>query len=442
LRLSPADVVQLPLAAALFDRDGVLVAHTPEWNGARAAVSYVTGGGTLRVATEGADAGIDELCSDLVAQLRAATPGLLGGDRLAVEMLTAGLALVLARAVPEPGAGDTHSRFATYLEEGVRRSVAEVRLAVVDESREARVPAPAAVALATVQLVRNAAVHRQARDVRVCVQPGPTISVEWKDASARHSMPTSRRSDRRERWGAGYARLLADALGWVVTAPASSGDGVVASTIGGGVPRLSLPVAHVVHGVVQRATRAWDEETALPPGSPLDAQTTLAVSAAGERPGEIGTFDVFKSRAVSDGAWLAIPPEAGLLRVQDMVRGLAHENALLAAPEPFATRIRAIAMLLTTIALREPLPLVSPATWARDLPAACTALRVPLPGDLGANRLRFPEPSIVAYLLETLGGTLQERADGIVCIAVRPNGSASPIPRLLGAADGLLPLGG
>jgi hypothetical protein len=448
LRLSARDVADLPLACALFDRTGALVQATPEWLGfSLGALTYEAGMGKLVVAPDGCSPDVDGLVTELIGEVAQAATKLASEDRLVVEMLAASLAVVAGRA-PGMGSGTVEDLLA-YVSEGVRRTVSAAHLDVVVEC-QVEVTAPAALALGLVQLARNAVGHAGVDRLTLRVGRGPTFRVEWDDAGGGGAgITTSRRPDQRPRWGLGYTRLLADALGGVVTAPAAVGPGRVGTSIGLGSPRLSAPLAAAVRGQVERATRAWDEETGLPPGSPLDRRVLAAVAAAVASPGQIGYADILRARALGSRTWLAVAPQSSTGRARDVLRGLQHENALLAAPEPRATRIFGIASALSC-ALEGELPDPVPASiWERDFPPACAALGLDPVPVIDPNRLRFPEPRVTAYLLAELEGEVAEDAgtgaggplaDPRLRLRPGPQRQGHPLVRLLGGHGGMLTL--
>lgn len=438
MRLSAGDVASLPLACALFDRRGQLLHATPEWQGySLGALTYDAGVGSLVVVPDGCSPDVDGLVTELIAEVAAAAPALPRAERMAVEMLSAALALVAGRGAATFAAG-TVDDVVDYVREGVRRTVPGARLEVEVETG-GDIASPPALALALVQLVRNAVTHAGAADIRLRVGRGPTFGVEWLDPeSAGAAVRTSRRPDQRARWGLGYARLLADALGGALTAPVARGNGYVATSIGLGTPRLSAPLATAVRGHVERATRAWDEETGLSPGSPLDARVQAAVTAAEATPGEIGYADIFRARAAESRTWLALAPPSSLGRARDVLRGMQHENALLSAPEPGATRIFALASALACAVSGEPPEAVPASTWQRDFAPACVALGVAPPA-VDPDRLRYPEPRLTAYLLAILDGRLVED-DPRLELAAGAGRTEHPLVRLLGGRDGTIVL--
>ncbi|MFN2465264.1 MAG: hypothetical protein ABR598_03250 [Candidatus Dormibacteria bacterium] len=438
MRLSPGDIAHLPLACALFDRQGRMLHAAPEWQGfSLGALTYHAGVGSLVIVPDGCSPDVDALVTELIAEVVAAGSTLRLPDRMAVDMLAAALATVAGRGATSGVAG-TVSEVVDYVQEGVRRTAPSVSLAV-DSTVEAEVATPAALALALVQLVRNASTHAGVASLRLRIGRGPTFTVEWDDASPGAArVATARRPDQRPRWGLGFARLLADSLGGVLTAPTARGDGVVATSIGLGVPRLSAPLAAAVRGKVERATRAWDEETGLTPGSVLDARVNAAVSAAAATPGQIGYADIIRARVTDGRTWLAVAPQSSLGRARDVLRGMQHENALLAAPEPHATRIYALASTLASAVSGGRIDEVAPSTWRRDIDAACAALQVS-PPRVDPDRLRYPEPRVTAYLLAALAGRVEESPSGLALI---PSAARAdhPLVRLLAGPDGIIPL--
>jgi hypothetical protein len=447
VRLSPSDIAALPFICALFSGNGTELGRSPEWRGfSLGAVTYQAGIGTLVVVADGGRPEVDALVVDLVAEIAEASATLQHRDRLAIQMLVTALALVAGRAPVGEASGSVEDVI-EYAREGIRRSVPGIE--VRSELRvTASVPCPPAVALGLVQLARNAALHSGAREVTLTVTRGPTFRVEWRAAGADGRVSTSRRPDQRPRWGLGFVRLLADALGGNVTAPAPIAPGIVASSIGLGSPRFSAPIAAVRDGRVERATRAWDEETGLPPGTEVDQRVGIAVQAALADPGHICYSDILRARCHGALVWVAVAPQSSLGRARDVLRGIQHENTLMTAPEPHATRIYAISTILASIVDGEPAPPVSLHIWTRDFPAACAALGIPSAHALDSDRLRYPDPRVAAFLVATLGGELLEgaaesgsTARTAAVLAPQRGPQSSPLLALLGRPDGLVPLG-
>ena len=428
MRLEPSEVPGLPLPAALVDGDGGTVAATPEWAGrCPGTLAYRAGAWHLLVAPDAPAPELDALMGRLLDELAAAA-AVLGGDAaLQATVLAAGLALVAGRpadADPPGTAGDVIALTAA----AVRARTQGLAVQVVGPLPAQAVPAPAAIALALVQLAVNARQHEAAERVLLRVGAGPTFAVEWSGAprpagavrSARHAL-------RRERWGWGYVLMVADALGGAALPPGPAGDGLTGACLGLGPARLGLPVACVRDGRVERASQAWEEEPGMPAlGEPVDGQLAALVAAAGGQPGLTVFQGEHRARLRRERTWVALAPESGSTRARDLLRGLHHERALWSAPEPHATRVSALTTLLQ-VAMGEPWPSVPPSVWAETLPAACAALGVALPERLDV--VAAPEPRAVALLLAEAGGRLVRRGDEVWLAGADPG---SPLLRALG----------
>ena len=105
-----------------------------------------------------------------------------------------------------------------------------------------------------------------------------------------------------------------------------------------------------------------------------------------------------------------LSPESDSARARDLLRGMAHEQALWSVHEPHATRVHALAALLAG-ALGEPLPAVPPSVWEEGLPEACAALGLEVPHCPDA--MIMPDPRLAAYLLAEAGGRLVTSGDEV-----------------------------
>jgi hypothetical protein len=227
---------------------------------------------------------------------------------------------------------------------------------------------PEAAALVLVQLAVNAERHDAATAVRLEVDR-TTFRVVSRHAGAAPLVTTARRRADRERWGLGFARIAADAIGGTVYPPRAIGDGCLAATLELGIRRLSLPLAAVSDRRILRATRAWDEETGLAPGSDAGARSKLAaiLAAAGSSPGEIVADAGFSARAGRRSVWVAVPPDESSVRAREVVTGLVHERALSDhLDEPARSTIGGLTLLLATL-LGEPMPRVPIVAWTRRM---------------------------------------------------------------------------
>lgn len=431
MRLEPQEAARLPLPAALVDPEGEVVTATPEWRGpAPGTVPYHAGYGHLLVAPDVPAPELDVLMGRLLEELEAAAAG--GGEAgRRTEVVRAGLALVAGRPLTGRGTAETVVELARA---AVRARTQGLELEVDAPPPPVTVPAPGAVALAIVQLAVNAWRHEGSSRVALRVDPVPTFWVEWPSTLAEPpAIRTHRHAARRRGWGWGYVQMVADALGAVALPPAPAGPGRRGAGLGLGSPCLTLPLACVRRGRVERSTPAWDEDPAMPHlGAPAGGLLGRLVADALAREGQVVYHDLYRARATGDRTWVALAPESGSNRARDLLHGLRHERALWEAPEPHASRVAALATLLE-VALGAPWPSVPPSVYAEVLPAACRALGTRCPEPLEVPAL--PEPRVVAYLLAELGGRLVQRGEGVFVVPA-PGTAASPLGRALRAGPG------
>ena len=446
MRLDPAEFPELPFPAALLGSAGELVAATPEWRGpGPGAVAYATGAGSLVVgAAEPTPPELDALMTALLDAIERALPALQGGAAMATAVLLAGLRLVAGRPV-DPGDTGTAADVLAYAAGGIAARVPALRVTARAPAEEVVVPAPATIALALVQLAANAAEHefsdaaatRRVDSVTLRVAAGPTFYVEWRsERPAGVVVATARHQERRQRWGWGYLRMAADALGGVAVPPGPTGEQREGACFSIGSRMLTVPLACFVSGALTRRTQTWEQEMAPPDQvvrNLLAADVDELLRDAVLAPGEIVRRGVLCGRRTGRQVWAALPPETGVHRVRDVLHGLDHERALWSAPEPHATRVHALTLALAS-AVGDPWPTFDAGAWAAAFPAACAALGVPAQRVDGATV--YPDPRVAAHLLAELGGRLRV-ADGIVVYSP-PAGAAAPILHALppvGEAD-------
>src|SRR6202051_1644613 len=163
VNLSLAEIAELPLAAALVDAAGAVIARTPEWDGpGPGAVSYPVRSVRLVVRTEPASAQCDELLSRLLDAIDSAARALTGIQAQRVRMLAGSLRLVAGR---EPGGWDTTDDVIDMARAGI---TARTGLSVEVAAEAARpVLGPEIAALVLVQLAVNAERHDAATAVRI-----------------------------------------------------------------------------------------------------------------------------------------------------------------------------------------------------------------------------------------------------------------------------------
>lgn len=412
MRLEPGEAHWLPLVAALVDLEGRLVAATPEWAGTGpGTVSYHTGHGHLLVAPDVPAAELDVLMDRLLVELRAAVHVLDGDAGRRATLLAAGLELVAGRPV-SAGRRRGVEEVLELAVAGIGARTQNLTVHVAGPLPRLAVPGAGAIALALVQLAVNAQDHEGARRVVLRVDPGPTFAVEWPAAQpAAAPVTTHRHRRRRARWGWGFVQMVADALGGVALPPGPVGPGTRGACVGLGALSLTLPLACVLEGRVERATQAWDQDPHVPAlGQPAEGTLARLVTAAAAARGRIAFHDLYRARVHGQRTWAALPPQGGSDRARDLLRGLHHERALWRAPEPYATRVSALATLLG-FTLGDPWPSVPPSVYAEALPAACASLGVSLPAAIDV--LALPPPRVVALLLAELGGGLVQRGEEV-----------------------------
>ncbi len=435
MNLGIAEIAELPLAAALVDSAGAIVARTPEWDGAGiGAVAYPVRNTRLVVRTLPASPDCDALLSRLLDAIDRAAADLRSTQAQRVRMLAGSLRLVAGRAA----AG--HGTTGDVLDLACAGITARTALSVAaGPGSNATVPAPEVVALVLVQLAVNAERHDAAEAVRLEVDR-TTFRVIWERAGSPLDVTTSRRRGERKRWGLGFARIAADAVGGTVYAPHANGDGTVAATFELGLRRLALPIAAIREGRVTRATRSWDEETTQLPGSTVDPGSRLEalLTAAARRPGSIVQDTGWSARAGSSATWVAVPPDDAAVRARDVVAGLTHERALSDhIDEPLRSTIGALALLLATV-LGDPMPRVPITAWRRRMTELAPAFGIEraIPSFDGVGAI---DPQVACLLAQSGAGFeidgdrlwLRVRAecrdDPAVRVLLRPGESRIPL---------------
>ncbi len=421
MNLTIGEVAELPLCAAMFDGDDMLT-HTPEWRDAVAgAVTYRVRQARLVVSAEEVDASCAEVVGALLEEIDRTARALPHRQALRVAMLAASLRVVAGR---EAGSAGTSRDVLEHACAGIAsRTAMAVALA---EERPFAVLSPAVAALVLVQLASNAERHDGATSVVLAAARG-AFSIAWRGSSSAASARSARRRADRPRWGLGFARTAADALGAVLHPPVDAPDGTRVGVLETGLSRLSLPLALLRGGAVHKATRAWDEETALLPGRtpPADHRATRCVAAAAAGPGAIVRVDGWWARSARGGTWVAIPPDGIVDRARDVLEGMVHERALWEdVPEPARSRIFALAAIVGSM-LGADLVRVPGATWNRRAPELARAFGVttPVPVFRGAGAV---DPRVALFLASELGTTLEADGDDLH-LRIRPDRRDHPL---------------
>lgn len=383
-------------------------------------------------------AGLEALMARLLAALEGALPELEAEAARRIRVLQAGLELVSGQPLSQHDTGTSEDVLA-LAESAVRMRAPDLTVKLQPERRPQVVPAPAKIALALVQLAVNAKQHefidaarrRRVTGVRLRVGRGPSFYVEWpsEDAGAAQ-VSTARHQRARPRWGWGYVRLAADALGGVALPPGLTVPGWEGACFSIGSRMLTLPLACYERGRLVRCTGSWEQETRFAHGASqhlLEESAAGVLEAARAAPGAIVYHDLFAARVSGERTWLALPPETGTNRVKDVLRGLDHERVLWAAPEPHATRVQALTLILARRAGQE-WPVFDASSWVQAFPAACQALGVDPPALTGATL--YPDGRVAAFLLAELGGRLRV-SQGTVVFDPPPQAATDPLLSVL-----------
>jgi hypothetical protein len=424
MRLDPAEIAELPFPAGLYDVSGALVASTPEWRGPMpGSVSFYAGAGHLVVgAGTPPSPELEALMTELLRAIRTALPAMEHAEALRTAVLLAGLELVSGRPLDERDVGTT-SDVLEYAAASIRTRAPSLSVEIVPEERPGPVPAPATVALVLVQFAANASRHeyadaastRRLESVRLRVASGPSFYLEWPtERPAGVAVRTARHQGLRARWGWGYVRMAADALGGLALPPGRTGAGMEGACLSIGSRMLTVPLACFEGGRLRRRTQSWEQETLHAQAeerSAIEHDLRGVLAGAEADPGAIVSTELLCARHTGRRTWAALPPEAGSHRVRDVLRGLDHERALWAAREPHATRVHALTVVLARAA-GDDWPTFDASTWASLFPVACEALGTPAPDVSGAAV--YPDPRVAAYLLAELGGELSVADDVVV----------------------------
>jgi len=431
VNLGLADLRALPLASALIDARGDVVVCTPEWRGAGpGSAAYPVRRSRLVVCVEPAAHSCAALLERLLYELDAAAVSTDAPRSLRLRMLAASLRLVAGRSVT--GEAGTSADVLQLAAAGIEARTA-LRLHV-ERGDPFAVRAPEAAALILVQLAVNAERH-EGVDAVTLAQGSSAVHVRWRGVARSANVTTARRHSERDRWGIGFARIAADAIGAVVHPPFADGHASTTATLELGVGRLALPLAAVRDGRVLRATRAWDEETGLHPGFDVstDVRAGVALRAAADAAGAVASSGGWSARLADGLIWIAIPPDDVADRARDVIDGLAHERALTdGVAEPRRARIGALGHLLGLV-LGRPIQRVSAPAWVRRMRELAGPFRLDMsiPDFAGVGAT---DPSVCALLAAEVGERFEVDGDAL-WLTVRPWAARDPLIAPLAGTD-------
>ncbi len=410
MRLTTDELPELPLPAAWMGDDGTLIAQTPEWTGGGAdSIQYRCGPLHLVAETGEHSPAIAELTALTLTELDAITAAAPSELTAVRRALCAALRLVM-------GAPDRTSRDVNDVLTTVVATASEENVTVTVDAKGA----PAAidggdtVAMVLKQLATNARKHDEAREIRLIADERGAFRLTWNGTGTTGAIATSRHPDHRERWGLGLVRLAADALGASVIPARPLGDGraeaVFAPDTAQG--RFTLPLAAISDtGVIERATRAWDEETGQTPGTRLrdDGLLQLWEMARGAS-GRCVERDTFVARAGHRRTWISLAPRSTREFARDLVAGVAHERALVGDGMD-GTRLVGVSAALNCL-LGEPAEMWLMDAFREALPAACTAFGVSGVAITGDGRAAPCAPLVAFLAAQGGGGRLELSEDG------------------------------
>jgi hypothetical protein len=423
VNLTVGELAELPLPAAVFD-GGDVIAQTPEWrDAAPGAVAYRAHRALLVVSTDATHPMCSPVVTRLLDEIDGTAATLPHRQALRVRMLAASLRVVAGRA------SSTMGTSIDVLEHACAGIASRTALTVAIERDDSfAVLDPAVAALVLVQFAANAERHDHAGSVSLHASE-QTFTACWEGSRSFAGARTARRRAERERWGLGFARIAADSIGATVYPPVE-GDAARSASLEVGLNRLALPLARIRDGTVEKATRAWDEETGLLPGVALaaDARATRCAAAAAATPGVIARVEGWSARTGRNGVWVAIPPDAVVDRARDVLDGMVHERALWdGVPEPAQSRIVALAGILAAM-LGADLVRVPGAAWNRRAPdiAAAFGLQMPVPHFPGAGAV---DPRVALLLATEFGEALEVAGDDLY-LRTAPDRRNDPLLRV------------
>jgi hypothetical protein len=405
MRLTQAEVEELPLPAALVDSSGNQIGRTPEWRcGGIGTVQYRLGPYQLFVETEASRPAVALLSARLLDEMDAAVAGATGHTHTRRSLLRAGLRLVAGQPDMTPGTTDDVIAALSTVSDDINITVE------VDEHISSPVAGAATVALALKQIATNAWKHDGASELRCSVGTGPTFRLTWSGSGDGGIVETSRHPELRTRWGLAMVRMAADALGASVLPVRRRGDGLTEGVfaIERGAHGFSLPVAAIADDghTVLRATRAWDEETSVTPGRTVNGNLHDLAIRAMEAGGKVVATDPYNARRGRVCTWIAQRPRAVMEQALDLVTGLSHERSL-SGNDDHTLRLRGCASALA-LAAGLGVDLVRRDDFDAELAGACSAYGAKIPQIESTCRVIPPAPLAAFLSHHACGGVLSQ----------------------------------
>jgi hypothetical protein len=425
MNISIVEASRLPLACAVIDPQGAVIAATPEWVGpSPGSVSYPIRRNRLVINESQVDPDTEVVLDRLLQAMDDVVLEQEGETAQRVQMLAASLRIVAGRQVITRG---TTEDVISHAVVGISTRTQVVTEIVRGELLP--VLGPEVAALVLTQFAANAEAHEHVTRVTLR-QRRLKFAIEWAGRSGGHQVDTTRQQAARQRWGLGFAAIAADTLGAAVYAPTLIREGVVAATLELGVERLALPLGVVRGGLVLRATHPFETETGCTVGEPLPPESPLRalIAQAEQNPGQVAVSAGWFARTQDGSSWVAQPPDGITDRAKDVLHGVSHERALWeGVGEPAEATLFALATLLA-VNLGGKYPRTPAEPWNRAMARLTPSFELTdVPRFEGVSAV---DARVCAYLARELGERFELDGDDLY-LKVRQDRLGHPLVRLL-----------
>ncbi len=434
MNLRIADIVHLPLIAALFSSKETVLASTPEWRGtADEAISYpirdqrlVVNPMTPSAADPSARIAMDALINELEEGASAESDR---GNQSRLRMLAVSLRAVVGRSCIT---GGTVSRLVESVLAGTDARLGGRPQIELLCSENETCPAPEALALLLVQMVVNANVHAKiaVENTTVIIHNPRRFGVTWAGQPPMKSIRTSRLNDTESGWGLAFAQTIADTLGGRVYPPRADGPNRVRTACEMDVNRVVIPLAVIgTNQTIIQASPTWIEETGW---SVHDAVTgsiwSKLIATTKENPDRIVFQDGRSGRYDSESShiWLGIPPVDLPARIDAALHGVEHEARLWQEVTPrTAYRIRALSKIVRWLRTGEP-PTMNRARWISTWGDAISGLTGQELRPPGVSDISVLDSTVTAFLFSSFGQALAYN-DGTLWITAAAEADEDPL---------------
>lgn len=412
------DIENFPFPCALFDKEGEILAASPEWTGNNEnTLKYVMGKNILQINYQLPDTKSTILSDRFLQVLKNAIIDLKKDNYTKakqIKLLYMNLQLFTGNLLEsESNVLDVYNYVRIGIQKRTKIILKNINPEKKDEYSNLSVKYPEIIALILLQFAVNAEVHEEVQEIEFHYSDN-TFSLLWEGDSVERYIKTSRLSDNRERWGMGFAMMAADMIGATLYHP-NNISGKVRASLEVGLNRLSIPMALIRDGYVYKCTRTWEEETGILPKSSIYNNPSLGASldTAKENVGKNININGWSIRHKDNmTAWFALLPEDPQKRLSEMLKGMTHERALWEdLPEPYMTEIFVISSLIG-IHLGEPWPRVPGSIWNRKYEQAQKNMNIDYKAPT-YNGLSALDPRIVLYFYKNFGDKIIASGDDL-----------------------------